>query len=113
MYWDAIPIGREMAEEMVSMKSSDSGNDRPGKPGPNSGNVSGNPRGPSGGQAAAQTVNLVASAPAAATANQNAPLLTGPAAAAPHGGLTTAGTELRNQQKPASTFYPTLGAHQL
>ena len=106
--WDAIPIGREAAEEMVSMQSADSGNDRPGRPGPHSGK----PRGPSGGQAVAQTVNLVASAPAAANNNQNAPLLTGPAAAVPHANLTPAGAELRVQQKPASTFYPTLGAHQ-
>ena len=70
--WDAIPIGREAAEEMVSMKSTDSGHDRPGRPGP----PSGRPRGPSGGQAAAQTINLAASAPAAANNNQQAPLLT-------------------------------------
>jgi hypothetical protein len=90
------------------MKSTDSGHDRPGRPGP----PSGRPRGPSGGQAAAQTINLAASAPAAANNNPQVPLLTVPATNVPPPNLIPAGADQRIQPKAASAFYPTLGAHQ-
>ncbi len=47
--WEAIPIGREAAVEMMYMRSASTDNDHLGKPGNNAGGSNGNPNGSSGG----------------------------------------------------------------
>jgi hypothetical protein len=110
--WDAIPIGREAAEEMISMRSSCSDNENSGKPGNNAGGPNHHPGGPTGGGAPAPTVSVTASAPAAATVHQHTPLLTGPAAAAPYGGPGYPTIEPMPASRQTSKFYPLLATSQ-
>jgi hypothetical protein len=110
--WDAIPIGREAAEEMVSMRSSCSDNENSGKPGNNASGSNHHPGGHNGGGAPAPAVPAAASAPAAATIHQHVPLLTGPAAAASYGGTGYPVIEPLPASRQGSKFYPLLTTNQ-
>ncbi len=115
--WDAIPIGRDAAMEMLSMRSNSSDNENSGKPGNNAGNPNHHPGGHSGGGAPAPNIPAVAGAPAAAPMHQNAPLLTGPAVAAPRHWVpwerAAASIQTGIQVLPAAHLQPvlTLGHH--
>ena len=100
--WDPIPVGREAAEEMMSMTSSGTNSDHPGKPGPTGGNPGGQTRGSAVGESTTPSIcsTTLASAPTTAANHQ-----AGPAAAAQYVG---SGYEGMNQARQTSTFYPLL-----
>jgi hypothetical protein len=110
--WDAIPIGWDTKVQMMPMRSNSSDNESSGKPGNKEGNPNHHPSGHGGGGAPAPAIPAITSAPAAATIHQHAPLLTGPAAAAPYGGTGYHGIEPLPASRQGSKFYPLLTSNQ-